>query len=334
MDREYLNEIRAFSEEKLGNVRDDLSEMNSLFGDRASVYATGSFGRLDAGPTSDLDLFIISDGDTETDKASMSIIDEIKLKYSLINIPEKHNLPNFDGGGRFLSVHLIDSYTKWLGSQEDDYRNTLTGRMLMLLESRPLMGEVIYNKACEMVVQKYFRDFAGHEDSFAPIFLFNDILRMWRTFCVNYEFYRREGDSRAKLKNLKLKYIRLMTCYSSILYLLAVYSNRKTVSPEDVLGMIALTPVDRLRAVSNIFDWSNQELVSKMDNVTNSILENYANFLKLNHLDAREAKREYNKNEESWRSKSYEYGNYFADIINILGDESTDADLLRRVIMV
>ncbi len=334
MDSEYLRKIRVFSEEKLEKVRGDLFAANSIFGDRASVYATGSFGRLDAGPRSDLDIFIISDESSEPDKAALSIIDEIKLKYSLIKIPESNDLPDFDGGGRFLSVHRIDSYTKWLGSQEDDYRNTLTGRMLMLLESRPLMGDLIYKKACEQVVEKYFRDFEGHEDNFTPIFLFNDILRMWRTFCVNYEFNRKSGDSREKLKNLKLKYIRLMTCYSSIIYLLAAYSNNKTVSPKIVLEMIVLSPVDRLRAISTNFAWNDPVHIEKITEVTNLILKNYSDFLKLNHLDPREAKKEYKKDEDSWKIRSYEYGNAFADLINILGNFSPQADLLRRVIMV
>lgn len=334
MDSKYLDEIRSSSEEKLKRVREDLSEMDRLFGDRASVYATGSFGRLDAGPQSDLDIFIISEGEADSDKVALSIIDEINLKYNLIQIPRKHNLPNFDGGGKFLSVHLLDNYTRWLGSPEDDYRNTLTGRMLMLLESRPLMGEDLYKRACSQAVEKYFRDYKGREEYFSPIFLFNDILRMWRTFCVNYEFYRKEGDSRAKLKNLKLKYIRLLTCYSSIVYLLAVYSSRKAVSPESVLQMILISPVERLQAICSDFHWADADVKERIASVVNDILNNYASFLKLNHLNPREAKLQYKNDEATWRSKSYEYGNSFADLINILGETCSEADRLRRVIMV
>lgn len=60
-----------------------------------------------------------------------------------------------------------------------------------------------------------------------PIFLLNDILRFWRTLCLNYESgrqWRPEEDElkRAKghLDNLKLKFSRLNICFSFICHLM------------------------------------------------------------------------------------------------------------------
>ena len=76
------------------------------------------------------------------------------------------------------------------------------------------------------------------------------MLRLWRTFCVNYEARTSsepaEKKAKRKIKNYKLKHSRLLTCYSAILYLLTVFDNKGTVSPKDALEMIKLSPTARL----------------------------------------------------------------------------------------
>ena len=67
-----------------------------------------------------------------------------------------------------------------------------------------------------------------------PAFLSNDILRLWRTLCVNYEARTKTTPEQEKAKreltNYKLKHSRLLTCYSGILYLLAIFKARGTVA--------------------------------------------------------------------------------------------------------
>ena len=83
-----------------------------------------------------------------------------------------------------------------------------------------------------------------------PAFLTNDILRLWRTFCVNYEAgtEREPEDKKAKgkLKNYKLKHSRMLTCYSAILWLLAIYAKKNSVSRDDAFAMTGMTPTERL----------------------------------------------------------------------------------------
>ena len=260
----YLHRVREEAQLRLQKIIADLAHAEALVSGRASVYATGSFGRLEAGKLSDLDLFVVVETVKENDKEKrlLNNIDEIKLKYQIITVAEQNSLPKFDGGGKFLASHTAISYTEWLGTQEDDYRNTLTGRMLLLLESQVLIGESVYEKTILNVISKYFRDFEGHEANFLPSFLFNDILRMWRTFCVNYEGYRKDGNSRNKIKNLKLKFSRMLTCYSAIVYLLAIYAKSNTVRPDDVRKMVALTPTRRLERLADGSFWGKGEDIS------------------------------------------------------------------------
>jgi hypothetical protein len=148
----------------------------------------------------------------------------------------------------------VEEIVSTLGKPEDDVNNTFTARLLLLLESRPLIGEAIYNDVIPKVVQAYCRDYPDHAGEFVPGFLANDILRMWRTFCVNYEARTqsapRKKKAKRRLKNYKLKHVRLLTCYSALLYLLVQFLRKGTVSPDDISSMVALTPTRRLEWLS------------------------------------------------------------------------------------
>jgi hypothetical protein len=137
-----------------------------------------------------------------------------------------------------------------LGTAEDDALNTFTARLLLLLESRALIGDDIREEAITDTIEAYWRDYDRHKAVFVPAFLTNDILRLWRTFCVNYEA-RTKGEparhkAKRKLKNYKLKHSRLLTCYSALLYLLAEFTTKGTVDKTAALAMTRLTPMERV----------------------------------------------------------------------------------------
>lgn len=102
-----------------------------------------------------------------------------------------------------------------------------------------------------------------------PAFLANDILRLWRTFCVNYEARSErvpeEKKAKGKLKNYKLKHSRLLTCYSALIYLLAVFESNKTVTPKDAMAMVEMTPTQRLEWILALPSFSaSHETVRKL----------------------------------------------------------------------
>lgn len=193
----------------------------------------------------------------------------------MIRAERKLRFPEFSGDGEFLQFHTIDELVGGLGTSTDDSQNTFTARLLLLLESRCLLGDVVYQAAIESVLAKYWRDFADHAENFAPAFLANDILRLWRTLCVNYEARTEteppEKKARRSLKNYKLKHSRLLTCYSGILFLLANYSSYRTVRLEDAIKMVGLSPTERL-------EWLGG-LRSAWEPVVGRVLDAYENFL-------------------------------------------------------
>jgi predicted nucleotidyltransferase len=256
---ELLERRRKETTERISELRLKLKEAEELCSNAACVYMTGSFARGEAHRHSDLDLFIV--GKIADEKRTLGGLDEILIKADLVRTTRKLAIPDFSGEGEYLTHYTVEELVGTLGKPEDDVNNTFTARLLLLLESKPLLGAPTYGEIIPKVVEAYCRDHADHASAFVPGFLANDILRMWRTFCVNYEARTQnappEKKAKRKLKNYKLKHSRLLTCYSALLYLLVLYLRNNTVSPEDIVGMIALTPTERLEWLSRQAEASN-----------------------------------------------------------------------------
>jgi len=250
---ELLAQRRATAEARLARLRARLIAGEDLAGSSACVYMTGSFGRGEAGGFSDLDLFVIAPGTSLRGESAPA--SDSTLKERLIDATRAEGFPPFTDGGKYLEPHSIDALVGALGSRTDDADNTFTARLLLLLESRVLVGDIAYRNAIAKVIDAYWRDFDRHRDDFLPAFLINDILRLWRTFCVNYEAGRRDEpvDERVKahVKRYKLKHSRLMTCYSAVAYLMNVHGREGVVRPDHARGMVKLTPTARIEAVGN-----------------------------------------------------------------------------------
>lgn len=273
-----LEARREYSTQKLAELRERLVPAEAIARGKACVYVTGSFGRGEACEHSDLDLFIV--GRTTTDdekKRLLSNLDEICLKAQLIHTVRELHFPEFSGDGEYLEHYTVEQLVRSLGTPEDDASNTFTARLLLLLESSPLVGEDVYRRAIYDVIAAYWRDYPTHQGEFLPAFLANDVLRLWRTFCVNYEARTQtEPDARRRkrrLKNYKLKHSRLLTCYSALLYLMAIWCRNQSVSPEDAVAMVRLTPTQRIEHMQAMPHL--QESVAQLTQV----LDRYAVFL-------------------------------------------------------
>ena len=249
---ELLLRRREYAKRRLDDLRSRIVEfevLRELPG--LCIYVTGSFGRLEASEHSDLDLFFIHEG--ASDVHLIPRIEKILLDADLIRAVRKLQFPEFSNDGEYLSVHYIEDIKKTLGGRHDDFKNHFTARLLLLLESRPLHNEKVYYDALLQIVSSYYRDYHGHETSFRPIFLINDIMRFWRTLCLNYEHRRTlpEDDEKRRNKshlvNLKLKFSRLLTCHSAIAMLSI---NRHVLEPGELQHIISLSPLERLDEIA------------------------------------------------------------------------------------
>lgn len=248
-DRKKYSEFRL---QELGKRIKKLPVLSNL--ENICIYACGSYARKEAHKGSDIDLFFI-DYDIEADHKSYNKNDKALLDAELIKIAKELGFPEFSNDGEYLEVHSLNNILKELGGRKDDYENYFTTRLLMLLESVPLSNETLYGKVVDKTIDAYFRDYDGNEDSFRPIFLLNDIMRFWKTLCLNYEQKRNEmslvtDEEKAKhrLKNFKLKFSRKAICYSMIIPL---SMNEKSFSTKrQVIDLAKLTPLERFESIS------------------------------------------------------------------------------------
>lgn len=244
---EFLAARRNYSKGRLEQVTRKLAAAPELGSHPGFfIYVCGSYGRLEASKSSDLDLFFIEC--PRDDTPAIGQIDRTLINAAVVVKARELDFPEFSNDGQYLETHSLGSILAELGGRTDDYENFFTARLLLLLESRPVFGADAYWRAVREVIATYYRDYHDHEKDFQPIFVLNDIIRFWKSLCLNYEHKRSrhaETDfqkSKHHLRNFKLKFSRLLTCYSMVIPLVA----RGHTSAEELLGLVALTPLDRL----------------------------------------------------------------------------------------
>lgn len=227
----------------LQKIREDLAARPVLSTDRFAVYAVGSHGRREVGAKSDLDIFVIASGPS----TEVAQLDRYEVFAALIEANRTLKYPPFSGDGRFLSIYGVETLLASTGSPTDDSENCFTARLLMLLESAPLTNDVLFNSAVNRICQNYYRDQKGRKD-FKPLYLLNDLLRYWRTLCLNYEQHRSDRGRPWWKKNVNLKFARRMTVFSMVSILVAELAN----TPEDLMRLVGIRPIERFAIVLDL----------------------------------------------------------------------------------
>jgi predicted nucleotidyltransferase len=241
----------AYSRSRLVELQRELGKLSELQSFPAlTVFAAGSYARLEASEHSDIDLFFVKMGGEVVERNTK----ELRLFGKIIEIADRLHYPKFSNDCQYLAVLNSEDIAKNLGSPTDDHENYFTARMLLLLEGHCLYGEQVYEKLMAEMVNAYFQDYPDHRHTFQPVFLLNDICRYWKTLLLNYEHRRlpRTADmeaarTRQKVRNFKLKYSRMTTCFASIG---ALGSYQAPVAEEQVVALAKMTPRQRLESIS------------------------------------------------------------------------------------
>lgn len=229
-----------------------------------TFFCAGSLARGDIGNHSDLDLFLI----TTVDDQDRNRLDEIENLSTAIAINRTLGFGEFSNRGQYLKVYSLPELLRTVGSPKDDSENFFTARMLALLESRCVFNEELYAAAIDQIIDKYFRDSRGRPE-FIPLFLLNDVLRYWRTLCLNYELIR-DSSAPWRKKNINLKFSRMLTVFGTVLPLIS-----GTISERGhVRELISLTPHERFaRGLDSLMD-------SSLINEYERFLDDYEKFIK------------------------------------------------------
>jgi len=296
--QELQDRIRH-SNDFLRKVRETLSTFHSGNLSEVCMFAVGSLGRCETGRKSDLDVFLLAHRESKlSDEHSITRLQEVQIFSDLIRLNEKLSLPSFSGDGRFLKIHEIDDLIKAAGdSSRDDNENLFTARLLLLLESKPLSNDGLYETAFKRVLDNYFRDGKGRRD-FQPLFLLNDVLRYWRTLCLNYERDRTLQKSWWK-KNLNLKFSRKLTVFSTVLAIVG----EQVATTGEFMTFARSVPLERLAATLDRI--GDEALVKSFE----KLLDDYESFLAAKSYAELEAKKP--EVIEEFRRKAETFGDFF-----------------------
>ena len=176
-----------------------------------SVVAFGSYARLEASELSDLDYLVVTSDDSLDENRANGIVQEVIDQLDIRRPNPK---------GVFQGVIRNQELFSGIGSKADGY-DKLSRRLLHLLESRPLWGNPAYGKNICELMKEYGED-VSNDPRKNYVFLLNDLIRYFRTICVNYAYSKSEQYEQWPIRNLKLRHSRVL------MYLIACCGYRRS----------------------------------------------------------------------------------------------------------
>lgn len=200
----------------------------------ASIVLMGSWGRRERTSGSDDDFLVLLGGGRRDDaRPAIAQLD------GLLGAEEAK--PGTQGifGQQVFTGPMVDNI-----GLEDDSNHNLTQRMLLLLESVPVVGTEAYRTAFEHVVDGYV---AGHAKDFRPPrFLLNDLIRYWRTICVDFAGKARADEHKWGLRHAKLRLNRKLLFAGGLIPVLLCHLHRRDEQRGFLVDQLQAPPADRL----------------------------------------------------------------------------------------
>jgi len=214
-----------------------------------AICAFGSWARQELTQGSDDDWAVIVGGDFADDDAEV---------VAAITLARGHLGGDGHAPGSqsvFGCPFAVEKLVEHIGLDSDTNTN-LTRRMLLLLESRELAG-TIHADAWRTVLRRYLD--RGLKDFRPPRFLLNDLVRYWRTICVDFEGKDPDGDGNDPKwvsRNAKLRTSRKLLFAGGLIPILLCELCAKAEIAGFLERWLTAPPLDRIAAA---FLWADAE---------------------------------------------------------------------------
>lgn len=228
-----LTAARKLTERRLAEVRDRFATAH--VDSDACVGLFGSWGRRELTAGSDDDWAVLVNGPER--KGVMPTPGQVEAA-----VGEEGRKPGTQG--TFGSIAFCDHLVERIGLDRDDNKN-LTRRMLLLLESVGVVNESVHDSCRKRVLDGYLAD--SVKDYRPPRFFLNDLIRYWRTICVDFVGKEREGKGQKwALRNLKLGTSRKVLFAGGLLPILLCHRYRVVDMGEFLTEWLERPSVDRI----------------------------------------------------------------------------------------
>ncbi|HET6509361.1 MAG TPA: nucleotidyltransferase domain-containing protein [Baekduia sp.] len=145
--------------------------------------------------------------------------------------------------GSFGTAAFGRDLVEHIGLEDDDNRN-LTQRMLLMLESVPVVGDDVHRAVWQQILDRYLSE--SRTDRRPPRFFLNDVMRYWRTIAVDFAGKHRETDAKWGLRNAKLRTSRKMLFAGGLVPILRCHALKHADAAAFLARQLALPATDRV----------------------------------------------------------------------------------------
>ncbi len=216
------------------------AEAKALFGESSDLIigVNGSLARREFTSGSDLDLFYLTRKDERDIQEAMN---------QFTNLIQKLGFKPPAAGGVFDAPLPTSTLIRNIGGR-DDTNETITRRMLFLLEGEWLFGEQKFVETRQAVIEAYAHDKLRAEQ--ICLFLLNDIIRYWRTICIDFEFKVRAGDKAKAIRLIKLRFSRMLIYVAGVLAIGETHNKPADEKRTYLAEIFGHPPVERIKQIA------------------------------------------------------------------------------------